>query len=147
MDSSIYADEIINAISRRAWTDDSQFQLVTVLETSGIADNDNQVLHQAAQILSARVARLRGRLKSHTQIKEQVLEGKVAAVITEAALDWEADLIMLGSHGDTGIRRDGIGSVAAEVVNNAPCSIEIIKLRRAIASSISPSASVLAKNK
>jgi nucleotide-binding universal stress UspA family protein len=37
-------------------------------------------------------------------------------------------MIVLGSHGDTGYRRDRVGSVAAAVVNQAPCTVELIKV-------------------
>lgn len=129
MDSSVYADEILNSIFRREWTADAQFRLITVVETSGIADNDNQVLHQAEQILSARAQNLQERLTGNAHIISEVLEGHPATTINQAAEDCSADLILIGSHGDTGIRKSGIGSVAAAVVNDAPCSVEVVKLK------------------
>src|SRR5277367_1556076 len=98
MDSSIYADEILNAISRRAWLEDTQFQLITVLDTSGVADSDNQVLHQAGNILADRVRLLQKRLEKGTLVKGEVLEGSPAVTINQAAHEWGAELIMIGSH-------------------------------------------------
>jgi nucleotide-binding universal stress UspA family protein len=47
------------------------------------------------------------------------------------ATDWEADLIVLGSHGRTGFKRWVLGSVAEAVVRHAPCSVEVARTRNA----------------
>ena len=38
-----------------------------------------------------------------------------------------ADLIVLGSHGYTGIKRLLLGSIALYVVSHAPCSVEVVR--------------------
>jgi nucleotide-binding universal stress UspA family protein len=47
--------------------------------------------------------------------------GAPAATITRAAKDWPADLIVIGSHGRSGMRRALLGSVAEGVMRNTPC--------------------------
>jgi nucleotide-binding universal stress UspA family protein len=47
--------------------------------------------------------------------------------IVDEASSFGADLIALGSHGRTGIKRWIIGSVAEYVVRHAPCSIEVVR--------------------
>ncbi|MBX9723393.1 MAG: universal stress protein [Candidatus Obscuribacterales bacterium] len=128
MDSSIYADEILNEIAHRPWPGDTQFKLVTAVEATGRWDYDQQNLNQAAQILNQRVNLLKSRLKGH-DLQGEVIEGGAHQKINEFATEWNADLVLIGSHGDTGIRKSSIGSVAASVVNDAPCSVEVIKLR------------------
>ncbi len=128
MDSSIYADEILNEIAHRPWPGDTEFRLVTAVESTGRWDYDQQNLSQAAQILNQRVNLLMTRLKGH-MLKGEVIEGSAHQKINEFAAEWNADLVLIGSHGDTGIRKSSIGSVAAAVVNDAPCSVEVIKLR------------------
>jgi nucleotide-binding universal stress UspA family protein len=56
-----------------------------------------------------------------------VKKGEVRDTILENALDWKADLIVLGSHGRRGIRRFLLGSVAESVARHAPCSVEIVR--------------------
>ncbi len=129
MDSSVYADEILNEIARRLWLDGTSFKLVTAVEAAGMWDCDQQNLHQAGQILSQRVSLLESRLKNRFEVHGEVLEGSAVSKINAEAASWEADLILIGSHGDTGVRKSGLGSVAAAVVNDAPCSVEVIKLR------------------
>ena len=47
--------------------------------------------------------------------------------IVEAAREWPADLIVLGSHGRRGLDRLFLGSVAESVVRHAPCSVSIVR--------------------
>jgi len=45
----------------------------------------------------------------------------------DAASEWHADLIMVGSHGRTGLDRLLIGSVSEVVARHAPCSVQIVR--------------------
>ena len=47
--------------------------------------------------------------------------------IVDAARQWSADLIVLGSHGRRGMDRWLLGSVAESVARHAPCSVEIVR--------------------
>ena len=60
--------------------------------------------------------------------RAQVLSGPAAAAITAFARDWGADLVILGSHGRTGITRVVLGSVARDVLDNAVSSVLIASL-------------------
>ena len=57
-------------------------------------------------------------------------EGDARSVIVDEAQKWSADLVMLGSHGYTGIKRLLLGSVALLVVSHAPCSVEIVRRKQ-----------------
>jgi nucleotide-binding universal stress UspA family protein len=54
-----------------------------------------------------------------------VRQGDPRREIVEAAKDWDAELIVVGSHGRTGLQRLILGSVAEYVVRHAPCSVEV----------------------
>jgi nucleotide-binding universal stress UspA family protein len=54
-------------------------------------------------------------------------EGDPRSVIVEEAEQWPAELIVLGSHGYTGIKKWLMGSVAQSVVSHAPCSVEVVR--------------------
>ena len=47
--------------------------------------------------------------------------------IVDAARQWPADLIVLGSHGRRGVDRWLLGSVAEAVARHATCSVEIVR--------------------
>lgn len=49
--------------------------------------------------------------------------------IVNAAKDWPADLIVIGSHGRGGIKRVLLGSVAEGVMRNAPCPVLVVRAR------------------
>jgi nucleotide-binding universal stress UspA family protein len=47
--------------------------------------------------------------------------------ILDAANEFKADLIVMGTHGRTGFRRLVLGSVAEEVLRKAPCPVLTVK--------------------
>ena len=47
--------------------------------------------------------------------------------IIDSAAEWHADLIVVGSHGQRGIQRFLLGSVAEFVARHAKCSVEIVR--------------------
>ena len=53
------------------------------------------------------------------------------AIVNEAR-EWDADLIVLGSHGYGRVKRLVLGSVAAGVVASAPCSVQVVRSKHAI---------------
>jgi nucleotide-binding universal stress UspA family protein len=59
-----------------------------------------------------------------------VREGDPRTEIVDEATEWRADLIVVGSHGHTGLTRLLLGSVAQAVVAHAPCSVEVVRRRR-----------------
>jgi nucleotide-binding universal stress UspA family protein len=64
------------------------------------------------------------------KIETATFEGDARAVIVDEARKWSADLIVLGSHGYSGIKRLLLGSVASSVVSHAPCSVEIVRRKQ-----------------
>ena len=53
--------------------------------------------------------------------------GDIRERIIDAAEEWGADLIVVGSHGRSGIPRFLLGSVAEFVARHAKCSVEIVR--------------------
>ncbi len=56
-------------------------------------------------------------------------EGSSADALVDAAKEWNADLIIVGSRGETGLARLFLGSVARSVLFHAPCSVLITRQR------------------
>ena len=54
-------------------------------------------------------------------------EGKAFVEIIKTARKDDIDLIIMGSHGRTGLSHVLIGSVAERVVRKAPCPVLIVK--------------------
>ena len=58
----------------------------------------------------------------------KVLQGDPRAVIVDLARAERADLIVVGSHGRTGLAKILIGSVASHIVAHAPCNVTVVKV-------------------
>jgi universal stress protein A len=56
-------------------------------------------------------------------VTTEVRTGSAAKQIIEAARDWHADLIVMGTRGRTGVAHVIMGSVAERVVRLAPCPV------------------------
>jgi len=56
------------------------------------------------------------------------LEGDPATELVRFAADAGMDLIVMGTHGRTGVERILMGSVAEKVMRDAPCSVLVVKL-------------------
>ncbi len=65
--------------------------------------------------------------KSGLQTNSTVLEGLVAESITEFAQSQEMKLVILSSHGHSGLRKWGISSVTHKIILSAPTSVLIVR--------------------
>jgi nucleotide-binding universal stress UspA family protein len=64
---------------------------------------------------------------SPVQVRAELLEGQPAGVLRE--LSHEADLVVVGSRGHDGFTALMLGSVSAQVVRHAHCSVVVIRPR------------------
>jgi nucleotide-binding universal stress UspA family protein len=65
-------------------------------------------------------------------VNHVLLEGDPATEIVRYATDAGMDLIVMGTHGRTGLERLLMGSVAEKVMRESFCSVLVVKLPRAI---------------
>jgi len=56
-----------------------------------------------------------------------VREGYAATAIVDEAIELGADLIVIGTHGLSGLKHMLLGSVAERVVQKAPCPVLTVK--------------------
>ena len=61
------------------------------------------------------------------ELETHAREGDPAEVILRVANEQQADLIVVGSRGLTGIKRFLLGSVSNKVSHHAPCSVMIVR--------------------
>jgi len=64
---------------------------------------------------------------SGVDFERLVREGPAGRTIVQVAAELGADLIVIGTHGRTGIGRVLLGSVAEEVLRRAPCPILTVR--------------------
>ncbi len=73
-----------------------------------------------------------------------LLEGDPAREIVRYGRDANMDLIVMGTHGRTGMERLLLGSVAERVMKDAACSVLVVKLPRGVPGSEKPEVAVAA---
>ena len=93
-------------------------QLESIIETE--ISKAHQLVTSAAERLGA----------AGFETSTSVREGDARKVILDCAAEWEADLILVGSHGRKGVAHMVLGSVSEAVARYAPCSVEIVRLRK-----------------
>ncbi len=57
----------------------------------------------------------------------EVCGSRVADVVTEQAIAWQADLIVIGTHGRRGVRRLVLGSDAEQILRGAPVPVLLVR--------------------
>jgi nucleotide-binding universal stress UspA family protein len=81
-------------------------------------------VHQEHEALAARTAA--GLRAAGLQAESEVEDGGPAHRLVETSVNWDADLIVVGTHGQTGLQRLLFGSVARAVLYHAPCSVLMV---------------------
>lgn len=100
---------------------------LTLAPEAGLAADE---LAAAAKRDAARlVAAFRSRLQADDHALAFVPQGSPGSEIAKAAKEWQADLIVIGSHGRSGITRALVGSVAEAVMRQAPCPVLVVRAR------------------
>jgi nucleotide-binding universal stress UspA family protein len=69
----------------------------------------------------------RDTVKRHAQVRYHVRKGDPFEAILDGAEDFATDLIVLATHGRTGVKRLVIGNVAEKIVRHAPCPVLTVK--------------------
>lgn len=100
-----------------------------------IPNVDNEVLKQLGEVSEAmRVEEARRLVEKRDALIARGINvelvhkgGPPGEVISEVARDREAQLIVIGTHGHTGIHRFLLGSVATSVLRHAPCDVLVCR--------------------
>lgn len=114
MGSKVY---LLNVVEPRAMAADMALNYIPVEEElEKAAEEDLQPILR--QVLDAGIT-----------AQAEVMIGNPADVILQQAADWDVNLLIMGSHGKTGLSRLLMGSVAEAVVRRAACPVLIVKAK------------------
>lgn len=92
-------------------------------------EHENLLRKKGRTILNKMIAPVRRTKISYESHLIEITESsdKIAVKIIEEAKKRNADLIVMGTHGRAGLSRLILGSVAEEVVRNAPVPVQLVK--------------------
>jgi nucleotide-binding universal stress UspA family protein len=65
--------------------------------------------------------------REHLKVRCEAYVGEPSERIVRAAVDDGVDLIIMSTHGRTGLARTIFGSVAETVMRNAPCPVMVVR--------------------
>jgi len=101
------------------------------LDAEGYAFIDYDALQEAVRSTGERaLVQAAARVKSSGITAETALlenPGNAASVIDEEAIKWKADLIVIGTHGRSGLSRLLLGSVAEQVVRGVTIPVLLVR--------------------
>jgi nucleotide-binding universal stress UspA family protein len=83
---------------------------------------------EEAEELTSRVERELQQAGLETEAR--VVRGDPRAVLVDEAIAMDADLLVVGSHGRSGLDRLLMGSVASHVVAHAPCTVTVVRAKK-----------------
>jgi nucleotide-binding universal stress UspA family protein len=151
IDASPHSQTAVDEVARRPWPSKSTIRVMTVIQPyvppatefvlagATLDDVRRQQVSTGEQLTGRAVDALtRAGLVTETAVRE----GDPRSAIVDEAEEWGADVIVVGSHGRTGLTRWLLGSVAQAVVGHAPCSVEVVRPRKS-SRATKPGASVI----
>jgi len=139
IDDSPYSQAAVKWVREIRWPADTRilvysssgFPSYVLVEPAGAGvyerlEQDQLTAHDQLAAQAEQELRDAGLTASRRVERGDPREGIVHAAETE-----RADLIVVGSHGRTGLSKLVMGSVASHVVTHAPCTVVVVKLPRA----------------
>lgn len=139
-DGSPFSEEAVEEVARRPWPEGSNVKVVTAYElptpptpeawalpVNYYEDMDVALKKQAQMTVDRAVDKLKNRLNKTVSLSSEVIPGSPRMVILDEAENWDADLIVVGSHGYRAWERFLLGSVSQSIVSHAKCSVEVVR--------------------
>ena len=128
VDGSPASVKAVNWIGRRGG-DRPQRVVVVAAVDPGMAAADSELARLEREKANGHVRSATASLAGlGATVEGRVVDGDPRKVLVEIARDEKAELLVLGSHGKNAIERLLLGSVAAHLVNHAPCNVLIVRL-------------------
>jgi nucleotide-binding universal stress UspA family protein len=129
----------LQSVIDRPWAENSSFRVLSVVEpfhpeysgwhTSYVPiaiEAQKELVEATKKLVDETVSKLKEKF-GEANVSGEVREGYIKESIVEGARDWQAEVIVMGTHGRRGLIKFLLGSVAEAVLAEAPCSVEIIR--------------------
>jgi nucleotide-binding universal stress UspA family protein len=128
-DGSKFSNKALQEAIKLAKASDGRLLILSVVDITeefeahapGLTDKMTEKLLRLAQkaLGKAAAAKVNAKIEVHV--------GDAYEMIVDVAKKKKADIIVMGSHGRTGLTRLLMGSVTSRVIGHAPCSVLVVK--------------------
>jgi len=139
VDDSSYSKAAVEWVKKFPWPKETEFIVLSAARTTALmyATSDGGGVYAGEM--------LQGEIKLHEEIasgyerelRERgfpttgvVVQGDPRDALVNLAIQKNADLVVVGSHGRSGVGKMLLGSVADHVISHAPCTVTVVKSRR-----------------
>lgn len=137
VDDSPHAEKTLEFVRKMSWPADTAVVVASAVQVPFMAYSEAYAmpivdtgawiaqLTKLHEDLASRGARKLADAGLRTQ--SRVLQGDPREALIEEAKKERVDLMVVGSHGRTGLEKLVMGSVASHVVAHAPCSVLVVR--------------------
>jgi len=139
VDDSAHSKAALEFLGRQTWPKGSKVILLTAVSTpvlayampdmGGVAvflaEQEQEIYKAAKEMVAGKARALRD---AGLDVEARVARGDARDLLVSTAQAEGIDLLIVGSHGRTGLTKLLLGSVASHVVTHAPCSVTVVKL-------------------
>ncbi|HKR58953.1 MAG TPA: universal stress protein [Pyrinomonadaceae bacterium] len=142
LDGSACSDAALAEVAARPWPAGSQFRVLTAYElplmptpeawaiSPDYCDRLTEAVREQAQKISENASVILSKAFGESvAVTSRIVVGSPKSAILEEAESWDADHIVVGSHGYGTWERFLLGSVSQAVVSHAKCSVEVVRSR------------------
>lgn len=137
VDGSACSNAAVESVASRPWPPGSSIKIVSAVElpfmptpeTWALPDSYYSHLEEAAQQRAQKAVNEAAMRLANSQFEiiTEVHSGRARDVILGEAEKWQAELIVVGSHGYSGWQRFWLGSVSHSIASHAHCSVEVVR--------------------
>jgi nucleotide-binding universal stress UspA family protein len=143
IDGSGFSDLAVQEVAGRPWPAGTDVNILSVVELPTTTTElwalpetfysqlEESATKQAKSAIDRAVKCFNGASREvPLTLKTEIVVGRATEAIMTIAKSWDADLIVLGSHGKHGLERFLLGSVSQDVAYHAPCSVEVVRRKK-----------------
>lgn len=132
----LFGEALSRFTQKHNWPEDTEIKLISVVappqRQPGRTQEEKETLFQNEKLHFGRIlSRIQTRLmkkRPDLVVAYDVLVGAPAAEILSFAKTWCPSMIVMGSHGRTGIERAILGSVSFYIASHAQCSFTVVRI-------------------
>lgn len=135
VDDSPFSRAALEFVKRFSWPADAKFLVASAcppiwigpgeaIAADAIAELNQQQERYHRDTAAKGAAELQA---AKLRAEGKMLTGDPRHALLDEARSWKADVIVVGSHGRSGMAKLLLGSVASHVVTHAPCSVLVVR--------------------